>query len=88
MNYTSTYYQYHRNPPKHKNPRQPLRILRMIGPDPAREAIVQSCIFCHQSFTAGERWLKIGFRWVGYIGAHITCSERKDAELRSARLKA
>lgn len=56
-------------------------VLTMTGPSDRK---VISCVFCNQVFKDGESWFKIGFPGC-YIGAHDTCSARKDAELRIRR---
>ena len=55
-------------------------MLAMTGPGDPK---VRRCVFCNQVFKDGEDWFKIGYSWAGYIGAHDTCSARKDAELRA-----
>lgn len=60
-------------------------ILAMLGPaDPQ----VRSCIFCGRAFAPGESWLKVGFPRAAYIGAHVACSARKDAELAQRKTQA
>jgi hypothetical protein len=73
---------YHNYGPK--APKVELEVLPMTGPAPKG----QSCIFCKRLFAPGDRWLKVGFRSVGYIGAHEVCSELKDAEKTATRTPA
>lgn len=57
--------------------RSSVSILTITGPADSK---VRKCIFCNQVFQADEAWYKVGLPGC-YIGAHVACSERKDAEL-------